>query len=72
MQLYCVKAIVKESQSFELAHQKKEKHFGHLAPFWFRSFTMLFHTSGHVVGHENTPDEWHIVIKAYRFTVFEI
>jgi len=34
--------------------KKKEKHFGHLATFWFGTFTMLFSATGCVVCHENT------------------
>jgi len=45
-------------QSFELAclkkKKKKEKHFGRLATFWFRTFAMLFSATGCVVCHENT------------------
>jgi len=39
----------------------------------FRSgtFVLLFRTSGHVDCHENTEDEWYVVIKAYKFTAFE-
>jgi len=46
--LFCAKSIVKESCKFELTHlkkkkkeRKKEKHFGHLATFWFGTFMML-------------------------------
>jgi len=45
---------------FELARLKKKKkikerkHFGRLATFWFGTFTMLFHATGHIVCHENT------------------
>jgi len=57
MLLFCVKTIMKESQNFEPARlkkkKKKEKHFGSLATFWFGTFTMLFHTTGCVVRHEN-------------------
>jgi len=44
MLLFSMKTIVKESPTFELTHlkkkkkkkkMKKEKHFGHLATFWF-------------------------------------
>jgi len=39
MLLFCAKTIVEESRKFELARlkkkKKKEKHFGHLATFWF-------------------------------------
>ena len=47
--------------------RKKEKHFGCLATFWFGTFVMLFHATGHVVGHKNT--ELYVVIKAYKLTV---
>jgi len=48
MLLFCAKTIVKESRKFELARlkKKKEKHFGHLATFWFRSFAMRFNAMG--------------------------
>jgi len=61
--LFCPKAIVKESRKFELAplkkkvkkkKKKKEKHFGHLATFWFGTFAMLFSATGCVVHHEDT------------------
>jgi len=57
MLLFCAKTIVKESRKFELARlkkKKKEKDFGHLATFWFGTFTMLFSATGCVVHHENT------------------
>jgi len=58
MLLFCAKTIVKESRKFELARlkkkEKKEKHFGRLATFWFSTFAMLFSTTGRVVHHENT------------------
>jgi len=43
---------VKESRKFELARLKKkkkkkpEKHFGHLAAFWFDTIAMLFSATG--------------------------
>jgi len=37
--------------------KKKEKHFGHLATFWFGTFVMLYSTTGCVVRHENTRNE---------------
>ena len=43
--LSCIKTIVKESRKFELARlkkKKKEKHFGHLATFWFGYFRDTF------------------------------
>jgi len=65
--LFCAKSIVKESCKFELTHlkkktkkkkkkkeRKKEKHFGHLATFWFGTFMMLSSATGCVVPHENT------------------
>jgi len=58
MLLFYAKTIVKESRKFELARlkkkKKKEKHFGHLATFWFGTFAMLFSATGCVVHHENT------------------
>jgi len=57
MLLFCMKTIVKESHKFELARlkkKKKEKHFGHLATFWFGTFAILFSVTGYVVLHENT------------------
>jgi len=58
MLLFCVKTIVKESLKFELARlkkkEKKEKHFGRLATFWFGTFAMRFSATGCVVRHENT------------------
>jgi len=63
---FCAETIVKESPSFELARlnkKKKEKHFGHLVTFRFGTFTMLFHTTRHVVGHEVLKNAWYIVIK---------
>ena len=69
---------MKESCNFELARLKKKKKkkerktFGRLAILWFGTFAMLFHATKHVVGHEALKNEWCIVIKAYRFSVFEI
>jgi len=33
---------------------------------------MLFHATRHVVGHEALENERYVVIKAYKFTIFEI
>ena len=33
---------------------------------------MLFCATRRVVGHEALENEWYIVIKAYKFTVFDI
>ena len=64
MLLFCLKTIIKESPSFELAHlkkkvkkkerkkeRKKEKHFGSLMTFWFSTFVMLFCATRRVVHH---------------------
>ena len=40
--------------------------------FLFSTFVMLFHATRCVIGHEVLKNEWYIVIKAYKFTVFEI
>jgi len=50
---------MKELHNFELAclkkmKESKEKHFGCLATFCFGTSTMLYHTTGCVVRHENT------------------
>ena len=66
MLLFCLKTIIKESPSFELAHlkkvkkkeRKKEKHFDSLMTFWFNTFVMLFCDTRHVVGHEAHENEW--------------
>ena len=77
MLLFCVKTVVKVSHNFDLAclknkkKRKKEKHFGHLVTFWFGTFAMLFRATGHVFCHENTQNEQYVVIKAFKFTVFE-
>jgi len=34
--------------------QKKEKHFGHLATFWFGTFAVIFCATEFAVYHENT------------------
>ena len=52
--------------------KKKENHFGCLVIFWFVTFAMLFHATGHIVHNETLKDEGYVVIKAYKFTVFEI
>jgi len=75
-----MKTIVKESCKFELAclkkkkskKRKKEKHFGHLATFWFGTFVMLFSTTGCVVRHETLEDEQQVVITPYKLAVLEI
>ena len=45
--------------------KKKEKHFGHLATFWFGTFVMLFNATGCVVRHENTRRCGECLKKAY-------
>ena len=58
MLLFHVKTIVKEARNFELAQLKKKKkerkHFGHLATFWFGTFTMSFCANKSLVGREHT------------------
>ena len=43
-----------------------------MAAFWFGTFAMLSRAIGSLVGHETLEDEQYVVIKAYKFTVFEI
>jgi len=41
----------------EAAHPKREeKHFGHLAAFWFGTFAILFRTTRGLVGHGTLED----------------
>ena len=69
---------MKESHNFELARlkekkkkKKKEKHFGCPVIFWLGTFAMFLHATTILVGYETLEDEWYIVIKASKFTVFE-
>ena len=39
---------------------------------WFGTFMMLSRATGSLVSHETLEDEWYVVIKAYKPTVFEI
>ena len=68
----CVKTIMNESCSFELARlkrKKKEKHFGCLhGDFLVQYFRNTLHATRSVVGHEVHENEKYIVIKAYKFT----
>ena len=43
-----------------------------LATFWFGTFVMLFRATRSLAGHETLEDEWYVVIKACKLTVFEI
>ena len=78
MLVCCVKTIVKESHSFEVACLKKKKKerktIWMSGDFLVRYFHDAFCTSRHVVGHEALENEWYIVIfiRAYKFTIFEI
>jgi len=48
---------VRGSRSIELTRLKKKeerKHLPHFASSWFGTFVMLSHTTGSLVGHENT------------------
>ena len=40
--------------------------------FWFGTFTMSFCAIRNLVIHEILKDEWYVVIKAYKFTTFEL
>jgi len=60
-----------EARLKEKKKERKRLHFGSRATFWFATFTMLYRTTRHVVGHETFKNEWWIVIKAYKFTCFE-
>ena len=76
MLLFCAKAIMKESHNFEQAHlkktkkKKKEKHLlsGNFLVWYFRD---AFCTTGCVFAMKTLEDEWYVVIKAYKFTVFD-
>ena len=59
--------MIKESHNFELARlkKKKEKHFGHLATFWFGTFVSV----GVLFVLKTLEDEQYVVIKAYKFTI---
>jgi len=70
MLLFCAKATMK-SHNYELAHLKKKKKeerriFLQFGDFWFGTFTMLFHPTMSLAGHENTRRCRYIVIKAYK------
>ena len=47
-------ASLKKKKKERKKERKKDENFGHLATFWFGTFTMLFHAVGHVVHAENT------------------
>ena len=51
-----------------LRMKEEEINFGHLVTFWFGSFAMIDCATKSLVGHENTQNEWYVVIKV---TVFE-
>jgi len=57
MLLFCVKALMKESRKFELAHQKKKKILAVLATFWFGTFAMLFSAMGVLFVVKTLEDE---------------
>ena len=71
MLLFCVKTVMKESRNFELAHLKKKNMALWrlcglvLSRCFFAPVSMLFVM-------KTLEDGWHIVIKAYKFTVFAI
>ena len=74
--LFCMKAIMKESRNFELAHLKKkkmkEKLLGCVVTSWFHTFAMLICFTECIVGHETLNGEWQVVIKACKSTIFDI
>jgi len=76
MLLFCAKTIVKESCNFELARLKKKKKEGKTiwqsGKFWVGTFAMLIGATRCVVGREALENQWYVVIKTYKFTVFEI
>ena len=64
MLLFYAKANVKESWNFEQAqlknwnkNKKKEKHFGHLAIFWFSTFAMFLRATRSLVSNEALQDK---------------
>ena len=68
MLLVCAKTIVKEARSFELAAEED------ILSVWRLSGSVVWHAfraTRRVVGHEALENERCVVIKAYRFTVFE-
>ena len=44
-----------------------------MTTFWFGTFAMLFHATSCFVGNEKLKDErYMVVIKVYKFTIFQI
>ena len=68
------------SRSIELARlkkeeeerKKKEKHLVRFASSWFGTFARFSPAAVSVVGPYKLEDEWYVVIKGYKLTVFEI
>jgi len=71
---------VRGSRSIELAclkkeeeeRKKKEKHLVRFASSWFGTFALFSRAIVSVVCPYTLEDEWYVVIKAYKLTVFEI
>jgi len=84
MLLFCVKTIMKEPHNFELAHlkkkkrKKKKKKKDNILAVRRLSGSVLFQCYFMPLGNailfimKTLKDEWYIVIKAYKFTYFEI
>jgi len=65
MLLFYVKAIMRESRNFEVAHLKKKtgKQFCQLVAIWL--VLSLFVPLGVLLVMKTLEDEWYVVIKAY-------
>ena len=72
MLLFRARTIVRDSDNTELARlKKKEKHFACFASSWLPSRYFLA-PLGVLLVMKTLDDEWYVVIKAYKLTVFEI
>ena len=61
-----------EEEEEEEEKEKERKTFWPCGDILVRYFAMLFHTTWHVVSRKTLKDEQYVVIKAYKFTIFEI
>ena len=62
----------KKKKKKKKKEKKERKAFWPSGDFLVRYFAMLFHITGCVVSRKTLEDEQYVLIKAYKFTIFEI
>jgi len=56
----------------EVRRRLRKTHLARFASSWFGTFAIHSRATGSLFCHETLGNEWYVVIKAYKLTVFDI